>query len=393
MVSLRVESSTAPAPLFDGTVEALPHEVDGGDGSGPHPCWGPPGATPAPTATGALDDAMRDAGIPWRGNWNPSFRDFFIDSIGAYASASPDRYWSLTINGGFSAGGCLSRVTGGDTIRFFYGPLFGAPPDAGGAAGGAAVGQDDDDDGPAGKDGGGAAVGTQRKRLHRVAAAASAFLRRRGAGESWAQLALELRRGGDPAGAAAGLLGGRLTGQRLDGSVDGDVNATALAVLALKERGPRRAARAAAWLAGEQGEDGGFGYRPGAPADLDTTGMATWALAVGGRSAAALRGGSFIRSAQAADGGFPAVPGGESNSQSTGLAALALRVTGIGVHQTTSTAGLTPLDYLAALSRSNGSISYQRHSAPSPVWTTAQALLGLTRKEKLLGGTPRDGRG
>ena len=61
---------------------------------------------------------MRSVGIPWRGNWDPSFRDFFIDRIGPFASAAPDRYWSLTVNGHFSGGGCLARVGDGDSVRF-----------------------------------------------------------------------------------------------------------------------------------------------------------------------------------------------------------------------------------------------------------------------------------
>lgn len=383
VVSVQVESSTAPAPLFDSDVETLPHEVDGGDGSGQHPCWGPPGATPAPTATGALDDAMRAAAISWRGNWDPSFQDFFIDRVGPYASASPDRYWSLTVNGRFSAGGCLTRVADGDTVRFFYGPLFGAPASPGGEGGEPADGQKGA--GPKGKGVLGASGGdSPPKSLRRVAAAASRYLRHsRGSREAWARLALELRRG-KGAAAAASLLGSRLDGQRRDGSFGGDVNATAIAVLALEADQPRRAAQATSWLAGKQAANGGFGYRPGVPADVDTTGMATWALAVAGRKPAAIRGASFIRAAQGADGGFAAIPGGGSNSQSTGLATVALRVAGVGPRQTTSAAGLNPLDYLASLSRRDGSIPYSESSSPTPVWSTAQALLGLTTRSKLL---------
>lgn len=387
VVSLQVESSTAPDPLFDGTVETLPHEVDGGDGSGGHPCWGPPGATPAPTATGALDDAMRAAAISWRGNWDPSFQDFFIDRVGPYASASPDRYWSLTVNGRFSAGGCLTRVADGDAIRFLYGPLFGAPPSPGGEADNPAEGQKGD--GSRGKGAVGASGGgSPPKPLRRVAGAASRYLRHsQGAREAWAQLALGLRRGAG-AGAAAGLLGSRLDRQRRDGSFGGDVDATAIAVLALEADQPRRAARATAWLTGKQAASGGFGYKPGAAADVDSTGMATWALAVAGREPAALRGASFVRGAQSADGGFPALPGGESNSQSTGLATVALRVAGVGARQSTSDAGLSPLDYLASLSRHDGSIPYNESSSPTPVWSTAQALLGLTTRSKLLDLNP-----
>ncbi|HXS46127.1 MAG TPA: hypothetical protein VN756_01540 [Solirubrobacterales bacterium] len=86
---------------------------------------------------------------------------------------------------------------------------------------------------------------------------------------------------------------------------------------------------------------------------------------------------------QRADGGFPAIPGGESNSQSTGLATVALRVAGIGPRVATAT-GLSPLDYLSSLSRRDGSIPYDTGSSPTPVWSTAQALLGLTARSKLL---------
>jgi hypothetical protein len=383
-VTVRVERTADPTPLFDGTVSTLPHPVDGGDGSGPHPCSGPPGETPAPTATGALDDALRGTTISWRGNWDPSFNDFFIDRIGPFVSASPDSYWSLTVNGKFSAGGCLTRVGEGDAVRFFYGPLFGTPPAAGGGGGSAGVqqGGGESGKGASGVDG----RGPSSRRLRRVAAAAEGFLRRsREAGEAWAQLALDLRRDRGPAAAATRLLAGRLGEQERDGSFGGgDVNATATAVLALRKRQPRRAARAAAWLAVAQSSDGGFGYRAGASSDLDTTGLATWALALMGRRSAAQRGGRFVRAAQVVDGGFPALPGGSSNSQSTGLATVALRVSGIDPHRTLSPSGQSPLDYLASLARRNGSIGYRRGNAPTPVWTTAQALLGLTTRAKLL---------
>jgi Prenyltransferase and squalene oxidase repeat len=380
VVALRVESSEAPAPLFDGTVDAQIHAVDGNDGSGSHPCSGSPGATPAPTATSALDDALRSSGIAWRGNWNPSFRDFFIDRIGPYASQAPDRYWSLTVNGRFSAGGCLAQVAAGDSIRFFYGPLFGASPAGPGGASGSpsepSPGTSASED----------AKRTSRKTLRRISAKAAGFLHgHRGLGEEWAKLALALRDDGSPARAAAELIGEKLGSQLPDGSLAHDTNATALAVLALAEDRPRAARRAAGWLAEVQLASGGFGYRPGVAADIDTTGLASWALAIERRRAAVLRAAAFLSSAQAPDGGFPASPGGASNAQSSGLATVALRVSGLGPRQGLSASGRSPLDYLASLARPNGSISYQRHSSPTPVWTTSQALLGLTTRERLLG--------
>lgn len=378
VVTLSVTAAGAPAPLFEGSVNTEPHVVDGSDGSGAHPCSGSPSSPPAATATGALDDAMRAAGIPWRGNWDPSFRDFFIDRIGAYASAAPDRYWSLTVNGRFSAGGCLRQVIDGDSVHFFYGPLYeaGSPGPSPDSPPGPGAGP--------GSPGKATAAGPRAQRLRRVAGAAVRFLRRQ-RGEAWARLALALRGEGDPAAAAAALVGKRrLASQAGDGSFAGDVNATALAVLTLDETHPHAAARAAAWLAAVQTPSGGFGYRPGVAADIDTTGLASWALALSGRSAASSRAAAFIRSAQAADGGFPALPGGESNAQSTGLATIALRVAGVGPRRSLAGSARGPLDYLVALARPDGSIAYRPGSSPTPAWTTAQALLGLTTKAKLL---------
>jgi len=378
-VDLLVDSSTSPAPIFDGSVTTLPHLVDGGDGSGPHACSGPPEGTPAATATGALDDAMRSAGIGWRGNWDPSFRDFFIDRIGLYASAAPDRYWSLTVNGRFTSGGCLARVEDGDTVHFSYGPLFGDPVPA--APGGSGIPA-----GPRTEDPVDPGAGNQpAAKLRRLAVRAAAYLRRsRGAaGADWGRLALALRRGDDPGQAAGALLDGN-RGQSRDGSLGGDVNATALAVLAEEKQRPRIARSAADWIVSIQDTGGGFGFRPGVPADIDTTGLAVWALVREGMRAPARRGVAFLRSAQAADGGFPALPGGTSNSQSTGLALLALRAAGVGARVQSST-GRTPLDFLASLARRNGSIAYSPTANPTPTWTTAQALLGLTSRAKLLG--------
>ena len=118
---------------------------------------------------------------------------------------------------------------------------------------------------------------------------------------------------------------------------------------------------------------------------MDSAALAAWALAMRGRDAAARRAAVFVRSAQAADGGFPTMPGGASNAQSTGVALVALRVTGLGPRPTPAPGGPTPLDYLASLARRTGSIAYSPGSSPTPAWTTAQALLGLTARAKLLG--------
>jgi hypothetical protein len=342
-VTVVVESTDPARTLFSGSVETTVHPVDGSDGSGPHRCSGPPGGVPSPTATGALDDAMRGAGIAWRGNWDPSFEDFFVDRIGPYASAPPDEYWALSVNGSFASGGCLATVAAGDTVRFAYGPLFAAgtegAPDGSGGAG-------SPDSGSALPGGGskGAAGATGKhvsaRRLRRLIRRSLRFLRgARGTGDDWAGLVLALRRRRAPTGEAGGLA------RRL-----------------------RRLPRG----------------RPTGE-DVDFTALAAWSLAVRGRRAAARRAAITVRDAQSADGGFPAVPGGDSNAQSTGVALIALRVAGLGPRPSTRPGGPTPLDYLASLARRDGSFAYAPGSRPTPVWTTAQALLGLTARGRLLG--------
>jgi hypothetical protein len=376
-VELRVGSASDPAPLFAGPVTTLPHPVDGGDGSGPHPCTGPTGAATA-TATGALDDGLRGAGIPWRGNWDPSFRDFFIDSIGPYTSAPPDRYWSLTVNGRFASGGCLASVADGDLVELRYGSLFGpAPaPTPGKSPGGAT--------GPRGQQPSATPDAGRPLRLRRVAGRAARFLRGHdgAVGAEWGRLALAVRRGHGLHSAAANLLRGRLA-ELASGSFGGDVNATALTAIALERRDPKAAARCARWLVSVQSPDGGFGFRPDAAPDIDSTGLAVWALARKGRLAAARRGAAFIRSAQTAAGGFPAQPGGSANAQSTGLGLLGLRAA--DVKPPTDSSGHGPLGFLASLAQPNGAIAYEAGLNPTPAWTSAQALLGLIARAKLLG--------
>jgi hypothetical protein len=121
-VTLRVEGSQQT--LFEGPVSTQPHEIDAGDGSGPHPCSGGLGAAPGPTATGALDDGARAAGLSWRGSWNPDFYDFFVDAIGPDSSAPPEGYWGLFVDGSTSGGGCTTKVGDGDEVLWVYGAVF-----------------------------------------------------------------------------------------------------------------------------------------------------------------------------------------------------------------------------------------------------------------------------
>ncbi|HZK15301.1 MAG TPA: hypothetical protein VFC52_01765, partial [Solirubrobacterales bacterium] len=46
--------------------------------------------------------------------------------------------------------------------------------------------------------------------------------------------------------------------------------------------------------------------------------------------------------------------------------------------------GPTPLEYLASLARRDGSVAYAPGRSLTPVWVTAQAMLGMTARAKLL---------
>jgi len=167
---------------------------------------------------------------------------------------------------------------------------------------------------------------------------------------------------------------------RDDGSLAGDVNLTAMAALALS--GSYAETRALAWLAGRQLPDGGFGAG-GVTSDVDTTGLAAWALSQAGFEGEVAAAASFVRSTQNPDGGFPAVDGAASNAQSTGMGLLAIHLAGGSRLGPRTPDGITPTHYLATLQRGDGSISYTRTLRTVPVWVTSQALLGLTRPELL----------
>ena len=79
-----------------------------------------------------------------------------------------------------------------------------------------------------------------------------------------------------------------------DGSVDGQVNLTAFFVLAMRAAGaePGGLGRPLGWLRRVQNGDGGWGFRPQAPSDPDSTGAALQALARWGPAAARARPGS-----------------------------------------------------------------------------------------------------
>jgi hypothetical protein len=119
-VNVRVEGKTKT--LLERNVDTVAHDVTA-DGSGPHKCDGTnagASATPAPTLTGAFDDAARKESLSWSGTWNQSFEDFLIDKVGPDASTS-SQFWGTVLNfRDTDAGGCQVKVEQGDQILIAF---------------------------------------------------------------------------------------------------------------------------------------------------------------------------------------------------------------------------------------------------------------------------------
>lgn len=195
---------------------------------------------------------------------------------------------------------------------------------------------------------------------------------------------LVLRAGAVSARSFAGrdLVSELLHRQRGNGSFEKLVNHTAFGILALRSAGVSGGpiSRAAGWLGRQQNGDGGFGFAPHSPSEVDDTGAALQALAAAGsggkRTKRAVR---FLRRTQNGDGGFGQYADSDSNSQSTawavqGLVAAGRNPDGLKSH------GRSPLTFLRAMKRGDGSVRYSRHSSQTPVWVTGQAIVALARK-------------
>jgi hypothetical protein len=120
-LTVRIEGKTKT--IFEGTVKTDVHEVDAGDGSGPHKCDGTNGganATAGPTATGALDDAIKLGGLTWSGSYDASYEDFLVNQIGPDA-ASASQFWGVAVQGkSLPVGGCQAIVKVGDEVLWAY---------------------------------------------------------------------------------------------------------------------------------------------------------------------------------------------------------------------------------------------------------------------------------
>jgi Prenyltransferase and squalene oxidase repeat len=191
-------------------------------------------------------------------------------------------------------------------------------------------------------------------------------------------------------GASASSFAGRdliremLRSRRRDGSFGEQVNLTAFALLALRAAGHSRAYRpireGADWIEHQQNGDGGFGFAArGSASDVDDTGAVLQALASAGARSRHVLGAaaSYLVRSQRPDGGFPQRFGGLSNAQSTAWALQGLVAVGFTPATIRYRRSRSPIGYLQTLVGPGGSVRYSRTSAQTPVWVTAQALIGL----------------
>jgi hypothetical protein len=120
-VKVRVEG--AKKTLFEGAVTTDAHPVDGSDGTGSHTCDGTNGGastTPGPTATGALDDALKLGNLTWAGSYSPSFSDFVVNKIGPDA-ATASQFWGVAVQWkSLEVGGCQFKVSPGEEVLWAY---------------------------------------------------------------------------------------------------------------------------------------------------------------------------------------------------------------------------------------------------------------------------------
>ncbi|TCB97170.1 peptidase [Micromonospora zingiberis] len=176
--------------------------------------------------------------------------------------------------------------------------------------------------------------------------------------------------------------GGRFT----DRSAWGDFSnafSQSFAILALDRTAHGVPAAAAGWLAGTRCPDGGFPLLPAQPvcvSDVDATAIAVQALRAAGRRADAAAGLRWLVSVQRADGGFTNADG-VANANSTGLAAQALRDGGRSLAWARARVFLAGLQIgCAGPVADRGAVDFDGGLFDSSTATraTAQALLGLT---------------
>jgi prenyltransferase beta subunit len=166
--------------------------------------------------------------------------------------------------------------------------------------------------------------------------------------------------------------------QNGNGSYEQQVNLTAFAILAQRAAGVdgSNVKKPTEWLLDIQNRNGGWGSVKGAESEPDSTGAVLQALAVapmgGKKMDDAVQ---WIARAQHSSGGWSLTPKADPNSQSTAWAIQGIVAAGKAPGQV-KTNGNSGSDFLAARQASDGHYTYSKTSDQTPVWVTAQGLMG-----------------
>ena len=187
----------------------------------------------------------------------------------------------------------------------------------------------------------------------------------------------------EAAGADPRSLGGRnlvsaLRDRRAEnGSFQGWPGTTAYSVVALRAADATGGLQhTISWLVKVQNGDGGWGDTPETPSNADVTAAVMQAIP---ETKAAGDGLTYLRRHQHSGGGFAVGSGGAVNSQSTGWAVQAMAAVGADPTRIVS-GGDSALDYLAARQAEDGHYRYSESSSQTPVWVTAEVLVGAASK-------------
>jgi prenyltransferase beta subunit len=141
------------------------------------------------------------------------------------------------------------------------------------------------------------------------------------------------------------------------------------------------------WLVTRQNNDGGFGWAEGIASDSDDTAIAIQALILLGEdpqtSPALTKAINYLKSCQKEDGGFTSgndwMSSG-SNASSTAWVVQALAAAGHDLSSGWVKGGNNPSAYLMGLQDKSGFYYWKDDVIATPVSTTAQTIMALTRK-------------
>lgn len=194
--------------------------------------------------------------------------------------------------------------------------------------------------------------------------------------------------GADPRDFGGENLVARLLAQRREsGSYQGWPATSAYAVLALRAAGAEDATpKTVAWLRQVQGEEGGWGNEPKQQSTAEITGAVLQVLSPG--SKAGDRALAYLRKAKRPNGGFAPGKNLSANAQATSWASQGLLAAGkdpVGFGP-----GKSSFAYMRGLQADDGHFLQSHSVEGSPVWVTADVLVGLSGHHLPVAAPPRE---